>query len=204
MSFRYISASVILSGLAIAALVVLPGENALASGPPSAATSFITAYIGPAGGSFSGFGITVTFAPGAVAHQDLVILGNWPNGLDVPPPSGRAVKTFSLQVCNDSTGTPVDCTSEFGNNPYSPAGTERVAGKLLAFTGYQGPSVNFGSATNKLVTFTIDTGGNSVYIYNANFSNTNQAYPKPLPSTSGNGVLTFKTFEPIVWTVTSP
>lgn len=204
MTARRLPATVALGALATGALVALPTGSALASGPPPAATAFATALIGPAGGSLTGFGMTVTFAPGAVAHQDLVILGNWPNGIDVPPPSGQAVKTFGLQVCNDSTGTPTGCTSELGNYPNSPAGTERVDGRELAYTGYQGAAVNFGSATDKLVTFTIHTGGNAVYIYNPNFSTTAKAYPKLLPSTSGNGALTFETFQPIVWTVTSP
>lgn len=204
MTMHRISAAVALSALATGALLALSGGSALASGPPPAATAFATAHIGPAGGSLTGFGMTVTFAPGALAQEDLVVLGNWPNGLDVSPPAGQAVKTFGLQVCNDSTGTPTGCTSEFGNYPNSPAGTARVDGKPLAYTGYQGTGVNFGSATDKLVTFTIHTGGNAVYIYNPNFSTTTKAYPKLLPSTSGNGVLTFKTFQPIVWTVTSP
>jgi hypothetical protein len=204
MTARYRSATTALSVLAAGALLALSGSSALASGPPPAATAFVTAHIGPAGGSLTGFGMTVTFAPGAIAQQDLVVLGNWPNGLDVSPPSGQAVKTFGLQVCNDSTGMPTECTSEFGNYPNSPPGTERVDGERLAYTGYQGAGVNFGSATDKLVTFTIQTGGKAVYIYNPNFSTTAKAYPKLLPSTSANGVLTFETFQPIVWTVTSP
>ncbi len=64
--------------------------------------------------------------------------------------------------------------------------------------------VDFGAASNKLVTISIATGGSSVYIYNPNFSTTTAAYPKLLPSTSADGVLTFATFQPIVWTVTSP
>ncbi|GEM_PF-7039152 len=193
-----------LSGLLVGALALLPTGSALASGPPPAATAFATAVIGPAGGTLSGFGMTVTFAAGALAQRDLVILGNWPNGQDVTPPSGEAVKTFGLQVCVDATGTPTDCTSEFGNYPNSPAGTERIDGKQLNYTGYQGTSVNFGSASHKLVTFAVHTGGNAVYIYNPNFSTTAAAYPKLLPSTTANGVLTFETFQPIVWTVTSP
>jgi hypothetical protein len=200
---RHLPSALTLAALAAGTLSAGFATSAAASGPPPAATAFSTAVIGPAGGAISGFGMTATFAPGAVAQNDLVILGNWPNGLDVPPPSGQAVKTFGLQVCNDSTGTPTGCTSEFGNYPTSPAGTERIDGKSISYTAYQ-PGVTFGSAGNKLVTFTIDTGGTNVYVYNPNFSTTAQAYPKLLPSSSADGVLTFQTFQPIVWTVTSP
>lgn len=176
-------------------------STAFAGGPPQAATAFSTAVIGADGGSISGFGITATFAPGALSGDKLIILGNWPNGLDVPPPNGEvAVKTFGLQQCN-SDGS--NCTSVFGNFPNSPAGTEKIKGNEVPYTGFQ-PGVAYGSATNKLVTISINTGGNKVYIYNANFQNTAQAYPKLLPSTSADGVLTFQTFQPIVWVVTAP
>lgn len=118
-----------------------------------------------------------------------------------PPTRGQAVKTFGLQVCDDTTGTPTNCTSEFGNYPTSPNGTERIRGTSIPYTGYQ-KGVSFGSGTNKLVTISVNTGGDKVYIYNPNPSAV--AYPKLLPSTTANGVLTFKTFQPIVWTVTSP
>jgi hypothetical protein len=190
--------------LAVAGIGGLSASTALAAGPPPAATAFSTAVVGPSGGSITGFGITATFAAGAVAQNDLVILGNWPNGQDVTPPSGQAVKTFSLQVCDDSSGTPTNCTSEFGNFPNSPAGTERIDGMTLAYSAGGQTGVNFGTATDKLVTIAIATGGSAVYIYNPNFSTTSQAYPKLLPSTVSNGVLTFATFQPIVWTVTSP
>ena len=185
-------------------LLAAAPASALASspppGPPAAATAFATATIGAAGGNVSGFGITASFAPGALDGTYLIVLGNWPNGLDVPPPNGEvAVKTFGLQRCAPD-GT--QCTSVFGDFPNSPAGTERVRGETLAYTGYQG--VTFGSAKNKLVTISIATGGNHVYIYNANFNNTTHAYPALLPSTSGGGTLTFKTFRPIVWVVTTP
>lgn len=201
MPLKRLPAALASSTLAAGALLALPAGSAFASGPPRAATAFATSVVGPAGGTVSGFGMTATFAPGAVAHQDLVILGSWPNGLDVPVPSGRAVKTFGLQVCNDSAGVPADCTSGLGNYPTSAAGVERVDGRQLRYTAYQG-AVDFGSATHKLVTFTIHTGGSAVYIYDPNFSITAKAYPKLLPSTSGNGTLTFATFQPIVWTVT--
>ncbi len=202
---RHLGSKLALGVLSAGVLGAVPAATAFASGPPAAATAFATAVIAPSGGSVSGFGITATFAKGAVAHDDLAILGNWPNGLDVAPPSGQAVKTFGLQICNDSTGTPTDCTSEFGNYPNSPSagGTERINGRTISFTGPQS-GVNFGTATNKLVTFTIDTGASAVYIYNPNFSTTTQAYPKLLPSTTSDGTLTFQTFQPIVWTLTSP
>lgn len=180
----------------------VPVTAAGASGPPVAATAFSTAVIGPAGGTVSGFGMTATFAPGAVAQKDLVILGNWPNGLDAAPPSGHVVKTFGLQVCTDTTGVPTNCTSELGNFPTSPAGTQRVDGMTLPYTVFQN-GVDFGSPSSKLVTVTVHTGGSNVYIYNPNGSSTGTAYPKLLPSTSGSGTLTFQTFQPIVWAVTT-
>ncbi|HLI43342.1 MAG TPA: hypothetical protein VKU92_02595 [Acidimicrobiales bacterium] len=194
-----------LGALTLGALTAVPAATALAGGPPPAATAFATAVITPAGGSVSGFGITATFAAGAVTHDELAILGNWPNGQDVTPPSGQAVKTFGLQVCDDSSGTPTDCTSELGNYPASPSagGTERVDGKTLTYTGVQS-GVDFGTASDKLVTFTIDTGASAVYIYDPNLGTTAQAYPKLLPSTESGGSLVFQTFQPIVWTLTSP
>jgi len=202
---RHLGSKLAFGALGALSVGMMPAATALASGPPPAATAFATAVITPAGGSVSGFGITAAFAPGAVAQNDLAILGNWPNGLDVTPPTGQAVKTFGLQICNDSTGTPTDCTSEFGNYPNSPSagGTERVDGRIISYTGPQS-GVNFGTATNKLVTFTIDTGVSAVYVYNPDFHTTEQAYPKLLPSTTSSGVLTFQTFQPIVWTLTSP
>ncbi len=203
---RHLGSKLALGALSVGMLTAVPAATAFAGGPPAAATAFATAVITPNGGSVSGFGITATFAKGAVAHDDLAILGNWPNGLDVAPPSGQAVKTFGLQICNDSTGTPTGCTSEFGNYPNSPSagGTERIDGQTISYTGPQSSSVNFGTATNKLVTFTIHTGASAVYIYNPNFSTTTQAYPKLLPSTTSDGALAFQTFQPIVWTLTSP
>lgn len=188
--------------VALAALILLSSPFAVhASGPPQAATAYQTAIIDSQGGSISGFGITATFAPGALSKPQLIILGNWPNGLDVAPPNGEtAVKTFGIQQCNiDET----NCTSVFGNFPNSPAGVQKINGQQVSYTGFQ-PGVAYGSATNKLVTITIQTDGNKIYIYNANFQNTAQAYPKLLPSTSANGVLTFQTFQPIVWVVTVP
>lgn len=195
-------------GAAVAAATLATTPALAAGGPPPAATAFTTAVIGPDGGSISGYGITADFAAGAVSSPRLIILGSWPNGLDVPPPNGeKAVKTFGLQECNvDGTG----CTSEFGNFKNSPAGTERVAGQQVPFTSYQSLPANgnttFGTAANKLVTFTITTGADEVYIYNANNDGL-AAYPgpgtkpdgTPLPSTSGGGVLRFQTFQPIVW-----
>jgi hypothetical protein len=202
---RHLGTKLALGALSVGLLAAGPAAAASASGPPAAATAFATAVITPAGGSVSGFGITATFAPGAVTHNEVAILGNWPNGLDVSPPNGQAVKTFGLQVCNDSTGTATNCTSEFGNYPNSPSsgGTERIKGQTVDYTGPQS-GVNLGTATDKLVTFTIDTGASAVYIYNPNSNNTAQAYPKLLPSTTSGGSLTFQTFQPIVWTLTSP
>ena len=201
-SSQHLASKLALVVAAAGASAVLPASSAFAGGPPAGATAFATAVIGPDGGTVSGFGMTATFAPGAVTQTDLVILGSWPSGLDVTPPSGQAVKTFGLQICDDSTGVPVNCTSELGNYPGSPSGTERVGGMTIPYMSFE-QGVAFGSATNKLVTFTIHTGGSDVYIYNPNFSTTAAAYPKLLPSSSSGGVLSFATFQPIVWAVTS-
>ena len=98
------------------------------------------------------------------------------------------------------------CSSVMGNYPNATTGgTERVDGRTLSYGPYvanttgNGPGITFGSATNKLVTVTVDTGGSQVYIYNP----TAKAYPVLLPSTSSDGVLTFETFQPIVWAVTT-
>ncbi|GAC1326632.1 MAG: hypothetical protein NVSMB13_11910 [Mycobacteriales bacterium] len=210
-----LAASALSAGVAAVALAAAPAG---AAGPPAAATAFSTAVIGPAGGSLTGFGVTAAFAPGALSTNRLIILGNWPNGLDVPPPNGeKAVKTFGLQECAPD-GT--DCTSEFGNFTNSPAGSERIRGQVVPFTRYQplvapNPSnpgnSNFVAAGKKGVTFTISTGASKVYIYNANNSGL-AAYPgpgtkplgTPLPSTSTGSELTFQTFQPIVWVLTTP
>ncbi len=187
-------------------LIAAPAGTAFAAGPPPAATAFATAVITPDGGSVSGFGITATFAKGAVSTPELAILGNWPNGLDVAPPSGYAVKTFSLQICTIGTNNvPKVCTSELGNYPNAPSsgGTERIDGQTVTYSGFQ-TGVNFGTATDKLVSFTVDTGASAVYIYNPNATTTSAAYPKLLPSTVSDGTLSFQTFQPIVWTLTSP
>ena len=197
-----------LLGASLTALTLLglSTGTALAAGPPAAATAYTFAVITPAGGSVSGFGITATFAAGAVTTDRLIILGNWPNGLDVTPPAGTPVKTFGLQECNtDATA----CTSEFGNYPNSPAGTERIHGDQTPYTaGHLLPdaagNTNFGDATDKLVSITTHTTADSVYIYNANFNDTARAYPKLLPSTHTGDTLTFTTFQPIVWTLTAP
>jgi hypothetical protein len=193
-------------GAAVVAATLGGSVASAAAGPPAAATAFTTAVIGTGGGSISGFGVTATFAPGAVSSDRLIILGNWPNGLDVPPPNGEsAVKTFGLQECApDGTA----CTSEFGNFPNSPAGTEKVRGAQVPFTGYQRMpdlttgNTNFGSAAHKLVTITVASGADKVYVYNANNTTTQTAYPALLPSASGNGTVTFQTFQPIVWVLT--
>jgi len=189
-----------LAVLGLAATLLTPAL-AHAGGPPQAATAYQEALIGPGGGSVSGFGLTATFAPGAVSSPKLIILGNWPNGLDVPPPNGEtAVKTFGLQQCNADGTT---CTSVFGNFPNAPAGSEKIHGQETPYTAFQ-PGVAYGTATQKLVTISIHTGGSKVYVYNATFQDTARAYPKLLPSTSSNGTLTFQTFQPIVWVVTAP
>ena len=188
--------------LGVGALAVSPAASAFATAPP-AATAFVTAVIGPNGGVISGFGISATFAPGAVSQPSLVVLTNWPNGLDVTPPKGREVKTFGLQVCNDATGTPSQCTSEFGNYANASGGMERIAGMPLVFQGGAQTGVNFGTLAHKLVSISVRTGGANVYIYNPNGA-AGSAYPKLLPSSASAGVLTFATFQPIVWVVTSP
>ena len=142
-----------LLGATVTALTTLAVSSATAeaAGPPPAATAFASAVITPAGGTVSGFGITATFAAGAVTRDRLIILGNWPNGLDVTPPAGTAVKTFGLQECaTDATG----CTSVFGNYPNSPAGTERIHGTQIPYTaGHPLPdaagNTNFGDAIHK-------------------------------------------------------
>ena len=136
--------------LSVGALAVSPAVSAFATAPP-AATAIVTATIGKNGGFISGFGISATFAPGAVSQRSLVVLTNWPNGLDVAPPSGQAVKTFGLQVCADTSGTPTSCTSEFGNYSGAPSGSERIDGMTLDFGSGQATDVNFGTLANKLV-----------------------------------------------------
>jgi len=137
-----------LAALGLTATLLSPAL-AHAGGPPQAATAYQEALIGPGGGNVSGFGLTATFAPGAVSSPKLIILGNWPNGLDVPPPNGEtAVKTFGLQQCNADGTT---CTSVFGNFPTAPAGNEKIHGQDTPYTALQ-PGVAFGSATQKLVT----------------------------------------------------
>ena len=203
------TATVLGASLATLTAISLTPATASAAGPPPAATAFVTGVVTPAGGSVSGFGITATFAPGAVAVDRLIILGNWPNGLDVTPPSGTAVKTFGLQEC-DIHGA--NCTSELGNFPNSPAGSETIKGMDVPFTAFQALSTTpnaygnttFGSAADKKVTITTRTGADKVFVYNANNSTTETAYPKLLPSTSDGTSLTFQTFQPIVWTLTAP
>ena len=209
MSFRRNSAVLAVSAAVLAAVALTPATS-FAAGPPAAATAFKTAVVTPEGGSVTGFGITATFAPGAVATDRLIVLGNWPNGQDVTPPMGTAVKTFGIQECNvDYTG----CTSVFGNYPNSSlAGTEKIQGQVVPYSAFQplGTAPNadgnttFGTAANKLVTITTNTTADSVYVYNANNTTTATAYPKLLPSTSDGTTLTFKTFQPIVWTLTAP
>ena len=208
MSFRRTSAGLAASAAVLAALAFTPA-TAFAAGPPAAATAFKSAVVTPSGGSVTGFGITATFAPGAVARDRLIVLGNWPNGQDVTPPTGTAVKTFGIQECNtDYTG----CTSVFGNYANSPAGSEKIRGQVVPYSGFQKLGITpnsegnttFGTAENKLVTITTNTAADTVYVYNANNSTTASAYPKLLPSSSNGTTLTFQTFQPIVWTLTAP
>ena len=208
MSFRRTSAMLAASAAVLAALAFTPA-TAFASGPPAAATAFKSAVVTPSGGSVTGFGITATFAPGAVARDRLIVLGNWPNGQDVTPPTGTAVKTFGIQECNtDYTG----CTSVFGNYANSPAGTEKIRGQVVPYSGFQKLGITpnsegnttFGTAQNKLVTITTNTAANTVYVYNANNTTTAAAYPKLLPNSSNGTTLTFQTFQPIVWTLIAP
>ncbi len=200
------TAAVLGASLAVATGFAIGPSTAFAAGPPAAATAFSSAVITPAGGEVSGFGITATFAAGAVTTDRLIILGNWPNGLDVTPPNGTIVQTFGLQECN-TNGTA--CTSELGNFPNSPAGTQRLRGQQIDYTaGHPLPdaagNTNFGTNANKLVTITANTGANRVYVYNANNPTTATAYPKLLDSTSDGSTLTFQTFQPIVWAETAP
>ena len=208
MSFRRISAVLAASAAVLAALAFTPA-TAFAAGPPAAATAFKSAVVTPSGGSVTGFGITATFAPDAVARDRLIVLGNWPNGQDITPPKGTAVKTFGIQECNtDYTG----CTSVFGNYANSQAGTEKIRGQVVPYSGFQALGITpnsagnttFGTAKNKLVTITTNTAADTVYVYNANNSTTAAAYPKLLPSSSNGTTLTFQTFQPIVWTLTAP
>ena len=208
MSLRRKSAFLAVSAAVLAAVALTPA-TAIAAGPPAAATAFKTAVVTPEGGSVTGFGITATFAPDAVTTDRLIVLGNWPNGLDVTPPAGTtAVKTFGIQECNlDYTG----CTSVFGNFAHSPAGSEKIRGQVLPYSSFQqlgttntNGNTTFGTKDKKLVTITTHTTADSVYIYNANNNTTATAYPKLLPSTSDGTTLTFQTFQPIVWTLTAP
>jgi len=208
--FRHRSRTSLLGLCALAAgTAAVLAPTAAYAATDGAPTSFASAQIGVAGGSVSGFGITVTFAKGAVASNRTIILSSSPSSQDVTPPQGeKALVTFGLQECKtDYTG----CTSVFGNFPNSPAGTERVNGRTATFTAFQKLSTTpnsygnttFGSMTNKLVTIKTVTRGTDVFIYNPNATTTAAAYPKLLPSTSANGVNTFKTFMPIAWVIAS-
>ncbi len=218
---RHLTPKLLLGALALAAPSVLPATSALAAGapmggPPMAGTAYATSVVSPSGGMVSGFGITATFAPGAVSAPSLVILSSWPSGLDVPAPMRQSiVKTFGLQVCPGVTALApgVKCTSASGNYPQATPGTERIDGVTVSTSGYLTTGVNFGTAVKtttasgmktpgKLVTFTIATGATSAYIYNPFEMTTSTAYPKLLPSTASNGMLTFQTFQPIVWALT--
>ncbi len=64
-------------------------------------------------------------------------------------------------------------------------------------------NTNFGTKTNKLVTITTQTDADTVLLYNANAGTTDLAYTK-LPSTPVAGGIAFDTFQPVVWTLTTP
>ncbi len=199
-----------IGALGAGTLVTLPTAPAVAT-PPTGPTAYASAVIGASGGAVSGFGITASFAAGAVSGPSLAILTNWPNGVDVASPTGPVLKTFGLQICPlSSTGGVTTCSNVMGNYAESlTSGTERVGPQTLAYGPYVaaaagGPGITFGSASHKLVTITIDTGGKKVYIYNPNATTSTGAYPTLLPSSASNGVLTFSTFQPIVWAVTAP
>jgi hypothetical protein len=213
--------------LGVSALAVSP-STALAAGPPAAATAFVTQVITPDGGSVSGFGITAAFAKGAVSTPRLIILGNWPNGLDVTPPAGAtAVKTYGLQECDTDF---THCTSALGNFlakdskvpggsrvSASPAGSEKIKGQTVPYEAghpipnYDGSvtptlvhgNTNFGTKVNKLVTITTETAADTVLLYNANADNTTDAYDTLLSNRIVDGIV-FKTFQPVVWTLTAP
>ncbi|MDA8289092.1 MAG: hypothetical protein M0014_11720, partial [Actinomycetota bacterium] len=68
---RHLGSKLALGVLSAGVLGAVPAATAFAGGSPAAATAFATAVITPNGGSVSGFGITATFAKGAVAHDDL-------------------------------------------------------------------------------------------------------------------------------------
>lgn len=186
-----------------AAVTTLTGLGSVvghAAGPPQADTAAVSTVIGSSGGTISGFGITATFAPGAVTSDHLIVLGDWPNGLDAPPPLGEtAVKTFGLQQCQIDGS---HCTSRFGDFSDSPTngGSQRISGMELHDTGYQG--VVFGTKSNRLVTISIDTAGTKVYIYDPNPA-ASPVYRQLMSSRDG-ARLVFTTFRPIVWTVTAP
>ena len=205
-----LGAGALVAGTLVAAPVIPAGAMAMGVAP-TGPTAYASAMIGADGGTVSGFGVTASFAAGAVTGPSLAIITNWPSGLDVASPTGPVLKTFGLQICPvASTGTVGTCSSVMGNYPNAPqGGTERVGGRTLTYGPYvanaagTGPGITFGSAADKLVTITIDTGGSQVYIYNPNMTTTKTAYPVLLPSTASDGMLTFATFQPIVWAVTT-
>ena len=196
---------------ALVAAPVIPAGAMTMDMAPTGPTAYASTLIGTSGGTVSGFGVTAAFAAGAVTGPSLAIITNWPSGLDVASPTGPVLKTFGLQICPvASTGAVGTCSNVMGNFPDATTrGTERVGGRTLTYGPYVkntttgGPGITFGSATDKLVTITIHTGGSQVYIYNPNATTTKTAYPPLLPSTASDGMLTFATFQPIVWAVTT-
>ncbi|MBC7593378.1 MAG: hypothetical protein H7288_05480 [Kineosporiaceae bacterium] len=81
---------------------------------------------------FSLFDRPVTLARQANTSTELSAvscppLGDWPNGLDLTPPTGTAVKTFGLQECNvDHTGC-----SPIGRGVRAPAKRSDVNAAIL-------------------------------------------------------------------------
>ncbi|MGC8499030.1 MAG: hypothetical protein ACP5OV_05995 [Acidimicrobiales bacterium] len=199
--------TIALAALGASGLVVLPSSAALAA-PPMGPTAYASAVITPSsGGTVSAFGITAKFQAGAVSSDSLAIITNWPSGLDVPSSSGPVLKTFGLQICSMTSN--IVCSNVMGNYPDSTtSGTERIGSSLLSYGPYVGqsgvPGITFGSKLDKLVTISVSTAGTKVYIYDPNQTSATGAYPSALPSAWSDGVLTFQTFQPIVWAVTTP
>ena len=208
-SYLYPLRALAIGTLGAGALVGAGAVPAVAMAP-TGPTAYASAMIGAGGGTVNGFGVTASFAAGAVSGTSLAILTSWPNGLAMASPTGPVLKTFGLQICPVTSAGVGTCSNVMGNFLNAPSGgTERVDGRTLTYGPYVknaatgDPGITFGSATNKLVTITINTGGSKVYIYNPNATTPASTYPVLLPSTSSGGVLTFATFQPIVWAVTT-
>jgi hypothetical protein len=133
----------------------------------------------------SGFGITATFAPGASPDQ-LIVLGNWPNGQGCHPPTGTLAKTFGIQECNvDYTG----CTSVSGNYAKQSRRQRRkkIKGQVVSYSAFQPleptrtlTKYDLRTAQNKLVTITTNTTAADA----ACMSTTRTTAPRPPPTLS--------------------